>query len=151
MTVARVFPLVVKLLAVPFTASAQLRPAPDSTRRTRCGALATIRCRQGIIGCEARSFPVVEYTLQLSCKIQVSVPDFVHFWYRAASYRHRSANRRCFRVPLFVPAVEPLFTMDRPMVELDLGPGRELRGSFHINDEGWAVMIFTHNMFVRTA
>ena len=33
MTVARVFPLVVKLLAVPFTASAQLRPAPDSTRR----------------------------------------------------------------------------------------------------------------------
>jgi len=34
MTVARVFPLVVKLLAVPFTASAQLRPAPDSTRRT---------------------------------------------------------------------------------------------------------------------
>ena len=37
------------------------------------------------------------------------------------------------------------------MVELDLGPGRELRGSFHINDEGWAVMIFTHNMFARTA
>ena len=35
MTAARVFPLVVMLLAVPFAASAQLRPAPDSTKLWR--------------------------------------------------------------------------------------------------------------------